>query len=117
MPAWPIEPPRDPDAIETLSRAFIESGCEIKPVLHALFNADFFKEATYRKVKSPVEVVVGTLKLTGDLEGPDPEWAAIGSTPGLMGQDILNPPSVEGWHTGKEWLSPNPPKEGVGLAS
>ncbi len=105
VPAWPIEPPRDPDAIEMLSRAFIESGYEIRPVLRTLFNADFFREATYSKVKSPVEVVVGTLKLTGDLEGPDPEWAAIGSTPGLMGQDILNPPSVEGWHTGKEWLS------------
>jgi hypothetical protein len=21
-----------------------------------------------------------------------------------MGQDLLNPPSVEGWHTGKEWI-------------
>jgi hypothetical protein len=21
-----------------------------------------------------------------------------------MGQDILNPPTVEGWHTGKEWI-------------
>ena len=22
-----------------------------------------------------------------------------------MGQDILNPPTVEGWHTGKEWIN------------
>ena len=22
-----------------------------------------------------------------------------------MGQDILDPPSVEGWHTGKEWIN------------
>jgi hypothetical protein len=22
-----------------------------------------------------------------------------------MGQDLLNPPSVEGWHTGKEWIN------------
>ena len=22
-----------------------------------------------------------------------------------MGQSLLNPPSVEGWHTGKEWIS------------
>jgi uncharacterized protein (DUF1800 family) len=21
-----------------------------------------------------------------------------------MGQELLNPPSVEGWHTGKEWI-------------
>ena len=22
-----------------------------------------------------------------------------------MGQDVLNPPTVEGWHTGKEWIN------------
>ncbi len=22
-----------------------------------------------------------------------------------MGQDLLNPPSVEGWHTGAEWIN------------
>lgn len=22
-----------------------------------------------------------------------------------MGQELLNPPSVEGWHTGKEWIN------------
>jgi len=22
-----------------------------------------------------------------------------------MGQDLLNPPSVEGWHTGQEWIN------------
>ena len=25
--------------------------------------------------------------------------------PSYMGQDLLNPPSVEGWHTGKEWIN------------
>jgi hypothetical protein len=24
---------------------------------------------------------------------------------GYMGQEILDPPSVEGWHTGKEWIN------------
>ena len=23
---------------------------------------------------------------------------------GYMGQELLNPPTVEGWHTGKEWI-------------
>jgi hypothetical protein len=23
---------------------------------------------------------------------------------GFMGQDLMNPPSVEGWHTGEEWI-------------
>jgi len=25
--------------------------------------------------------------------------------PTYMGQDLLNPPSVEGWHTGSEWIN------------
>ena len=105
VPKWPNEPPRDPEAIEYLSKVFVESNYEIKPVLRALFNSDFFKEALYQKVKSPVEVVVGTLKLTGDMNGPDPRWGEIHTTPINMGQDLLNPPTVEGWHTGKEWIN------------
>ena len=105
VPKWPNEPPRDPEAIKYLSKVFVESNYEIKPVLRALFNSDFFKEALYQKVKSPVEVVVGTLKLTGDMNGPDPRWGEIHTTPINMGQDLLNPPTVEGWHTGKEWIN------------
>ena len=105
VPKWPNEPPRDPEAIELLSEVFVKSGYEMQPVLHTLFNADFFKEAMYQKVKSPVEVVVGTLKLTGDLAGPDPRWGGMYSETKAMGQDLLNPESVEGWHTGKEWIN------------
>ena len=105
VPAWNIEPPGDPDAVGLLARTFVESDYEIEPVLRVLFNADFFKEAAFRKVKSPTEVVVGALKLTGGLSAPDPEWGTIGLEPQKMGQDLINPPSVEGWHTGKEWIN------------
>ena len=105
VPAWDIEPPRDPEAIKTLSDVFVGSGYEIKPVLRTLFNSDFFKEALYQKVKSPVEVVVGTVRLTQDLQGPDPRLEPTALEPGYMGQEMLDPPSVEGWHTGKEWVN------------
>lgn len=105
VPKWTNEPPRNPEAIEFLSKVFVESGYEIKPVLRALFNSKFFRNIRYNKVKSPVEVVIGTLKLTGDLNGPDPRWGEIDRIPLSMGQDILDPPSVEGWHTGKEWIT------------
>ena len=48
---------------------------------------------------------MGTLKLTGDMNGPDPRWGEVAQAPTTMGQDVLNPPSVEGWHTGKEWIN------------
>ena len=99
VPAWNVEPPRDPEAVEMMSQTFIDSGFEIKPMLRAMFNSDFFKDSMYRKVKSPVEVVVGTLRLTGDLSGPDPRLAAMGQEPAYMGQSLHDPPSVEGCGT------------------
>ncbi len=105
VPMWPNEPPGDPEAIDLLSKVFIASEFEMRPVLETLFKSDFFKEAMYQRVKSPVEVVVGTVKLTGELAGPDPRWGAIYSASGTMGQDLLNPESVEGWHTGREWIN------------
>ena len=29
----------------------------------------------------------------------------IGEESGYMGQKLLDPPSVEGWHTGEEWIT------------
>ena len=74
-------------------------------MLRVLFSSDFFKQAAFRKVKSPAELVVGALKLSGGLDAPVPEWGTIGLETQRMGQDLLNPPSVEGWHTGKEWIN------------
>lgn len=105
VPKWPNEPPKNGEAIDMLCEVFIASGLEMRPVLRALFNADFFKQAVYKKVKSPVEVVVGTLKMTEAFSGPDPEWGDLSNETGTMGQDVLNPPSVEGWHTGGEWIN------------
>ncbi|MCH7653440.1 MAG: DUF1800 domain-containing protein [Chloroflexi bacterium] len=105
VPAWDIEEPRDPEAIQQMIDTFVDNDFEIKPVLRMMFKSDFFKAATYKKVKSPTEVVVGTLRLTGDMKGPDPRLEAVAKEPGYMGQDILDPPSVEGWHTGHEWIN------------
>jgi hypothetical protein len=105
VPAWSIETPRDPAAIDMLCKVFRESKCEIKPVLHALFTSDFFKAARYQHLKSPAEVVVGTLRLVGGYELPKPGYGELSMQPAYMGQDLLNPPSVEGWHTGKEWIN------------
>ena len=105
VPAWNIEPPRDPEAVEYLAQVLLDSGYELKPVLRALFNADFFKEAQWQKVKSPVEVVVGTLRLTGGRAGPQRELVALGQESAHMGQSLHNPPSVEGWQTGRDWIS------------
>jgi hypothetical protein len=105
VPAWSIEEPRDPKAIDTLATAFRESKYDIRSVLRVLFNSDFFKNARFQHMKSPAEVVVGTLRLVGGYEIPRPGYGELSMQPSYMGQDLLNPPSVEGWHTGKEWIN------------
>ena len=103
--AWSVTPPRDPAAVDLLAQTFTESGYEIKPVLRTLFRSDFFKNAQFAKIKSPAEVVVGTLRFVGGYRFPGPGIGNLAKEPGYMGQDLLNPPSVEGWHTGTEWIN------------
>jgi hypothetical protein len=105
VPAWNLEPPRDPAALDTLAAAFRAAKYEVKPVLRTLFNSDFFKNARYQHLKSPAEAVVGTLRLVGGYEIPKPGYGELSMQPSYMGQDLLNPPSVEGWHTGREWIN------------
>ena len=105
VPAWSVTPPQDPEAIETLASAFMESKGDMRTVLEVLFKSDFFKNARFTKIKSPAEVVVGTLRFVGGEEFPAPGIGNMSKQAGYMGQDLLNPPSVEGWHTGVEWVN------------
>ena len=105
VPAWPTVPPRNAEAIATLMDAFTTSGYDIRAVLHVLFNSDFFKHATFAKVKSPADMVVSTVRLTGGHRFPAVEDIELALETGYMGQQLLDPPSVEGWHTGSEWIN------------
>ena len=105
VPAWSIEPPRDPQAVETLAGVFRDSNYDIRSTLRVMFNSDFFRNARFQHMKSPAEVVVGTLRLVGGHEIPFPGYGELSMNTAYMGQDLLNPPSVEGWHTGREWIN------------
>ena len=105
VPAWSVTEPRDPEAIELLARTFTDSEYDIRSVLRVLFTSDFFKNARFSKIKSPAELVISTLRQVGGYEFPKPGIGDLAKQTGYMGQDLLNPPSVEGWHTGPEWIN------------
>ena len=105
VPQWLVSEPKDPEAVATLEKAFTESNCDIPSTLRVLFNSDFFKEARFSRVKSPAELVVGTLRLVGGSEFPTPGFGELSRQTTYMSQDLMNPPSVEGWHTGVEWIN------------
>ena len=104
VPAWQETPPRDVEAIRALEDAYFESNYSITAMLRTLFNADFFKDARFAKVKSPAETVAGTMRLVQDFTHPKPGLHPIAMEIRYMGQDLMNPPTVEGWHTGAEWI-------------
>jgi uncharacterized protein (DUF1800 family) len=96
----------DEAAIEALAEVYQQSGHDIRAVMRALLLSDAFRSraALYAKVKSPAEHVAGLLRLVGDFTFP--AWGLKDAALEFryMGQDLMNPPSVEGWHTGKEWI-------------
>ena len=104
VPAWKDTPPRDTEAIKMLEEEYFRYSYDIYSMLRVLFNSNFFKNSRFEKVKSPTETVVGTMRLVGDYTTPKLGLNALTLNIRYMGQDLLNPPTVEGWHTGKEWI-------------
>ncbi|MGE3536676.1 MAG: DUF1800 family protein [Candidatus Tectimicrobiota bacterium] len=96
----------DQQAIDHLAQVYHESQYDMRAMLRALFLSPYFRSARayYARVKSPAEYVVGLMRLVGDYALPKPGFHEISLECRYMGQDLLNPPSVEGWHMGKEWI-------------
>ncbi len=117
VPSWSIEPPRDEAAIEQLSKVFLETNGDMRAVLKDLFISDWFKNSKdKKKVKSPAELVAGIWKQTGEFRDPKPGMHDFAGAAAVMGQNLLNPPTVEGWHTGHEWIDSGTLSERINFA-
>ena len=94
------------EATAFLAEEYRKSSGDIRSMLRALFLSEFFKseDVWYARVKSPVELVVGTARLAGSYQTPDSGIINLANDANFMGQELLNPPTVEGWHTGTEWV-------------
>ena len=117
VPAWQHTPPNDPEAIKTLEEEYFRSNYDVRSMLRVLFNSDFFKQARFAKVKSPTEAVIGTMRVVRDFTTFKPGLHPIAMETRYMGQDLLNPPTVEGWHTGKEWIDSGTLVERINFAA
>ena len=95
----------DENHIGQIAGVFVDSNYVISDVLRFVFNSDFFKDSAFQKVKSPAEIVAGTAILAGRHQTPyEYGLTKMATATKNMGQDLLNPPTVEGWHTGREWI-------------
>jgi len=98
-----VSPTADPDAVREIAGRFRASGYDIRAALRALFSSRAFWAAENRGtlVKSPVDLVVGTLR-TLDIACADALPLAFAVR--QLGQDLFAPPNVRGWPGGDAWI-------------
>ena len=119
IPAWRLTPPQDLDLIQAMEKTYFDSGYDITEMLRVLFNSEKFKSESVRfaKVKSPAEVVAGTLRMVEEHREIKLGLFQHSQEPKYMGMDLMNPPTVEGWHTGREWIDSGTLVERINYAS
>ena len=109
----------DEAEIQHLAGVFSRSGGDVRHVLRALFLSGFFRseQALFAKIKSPPELVVGTVRLTGEYRSPAPGFDRLAAACNYMGQELFNPPSVKGWDGGLSWINTGLLMERVNFAA
>jgi len=118
VPSWRQTPPKDTATIEALEKAYFDSGYDITAMLKVLFNSEGFKNARFAKVKNPAEMVVSIMRMVGEHRDEiKPGLFEISQEPKYMGMDLMNPPTVEGWHTGHEWIDSGTLVERINFAA
>jgi uncharacterized protein (DUF1800 family) len=96
------DPP--PLLVERLARQIRAHQYELRPVMRVLLRSQAFYHPDSRGclVKSPVEIVVGTLRTLGQ---PAADLLAVERAMAAMGQELLQPPNVKGWPGGAAWIN------------
>lgn len=94
----------DKSGVQQVAGVLRDAGYEIKPALRTLFLSDAFWAQDNRGalVKSPVDLVVGSLR---SLEADVPDPLPFVRTLRQMGQDLFAPPNVRGWPGGEWWIN------------
>lgn len=101
-----VNPHPDPKETKRLAKIFRNSGYRISTLMKAMLKSPFFTDPNNRAtlIKSPVDMTVGTMR---SLEYHDFDTKTALRLLRMMGQDIMDPPSVKGWEGGKSWIDTN----------
>lgn len=96
----------EPDAglVNQLAQAYLSTGYNIKAVLRLLFSSAQFRSQSnfFKRYASPIEYVTRAIKEVG--------WQGLSVNSAItplvnMGQQLYEPPDVNGWPVGAEWFS------------
>jgi uncharacterized protein (DUF1800 family) len=92
------------DFVQAVARTYLDQDTSIRAVLRTVLTSPYFEDASafYQRYAWPVEFVVRSLREVGYL------GFSVGDalTPLLaMGQQLYEPPDVNGWEAGPGWFS------------
>ena len=98
-----VSPTPEPKEVRRWAAVFRDARYEVKPLLRAVLTSEAFWSPENRAtlVKSPVDLVVGTLR-TFDIHPFDLRPAVFACA--ALGQNPFSPPNVKGWPGGEAWI-------------
>jgi uncharacterized protein (DUF1800 family) len=88
--------------VSDLANTYMQNNYSIKTLLRRLFTANYFLESEFKRYSWPIEFVVRSIKETG--------WTGFSVDSAMtplanMGQQLYEPPDVNGWALGPDWFS------------
>lgn len=102
----------DRATIEGFADVYVTRDHSIADLLRAIFtSAEFFSDrARFALVKSPVELIIGAIRMLGarynpGLFGRGRTSNLLAGLSAVMGQDLFNPPDVAGWELNLGWIN------------
>jgi uncharacterized protein (DUF1800 family) len=99
-----VSPDPDETAIRRIAQRFRDSRYDIKVALYGILTSDAFYASENRGVlvKSPIDLVVGTLRQF-DMKPAETTPFAVAAAG--MGQNLFAPPNVKGWPGQQTWIN------------
>jgi uncharacterized protein (DUF1800 family) len=99
-----VSPSPDAAEVRRLAALWRDARYEIKPLMRALLLAPAFWAEDNRQslIKSPVDLVVGTMR-TYQMRPMDMRPAVVACA--ALGQNVFSPPNVKGWPGGEAWIN------------
>ena len=92
------------DLVDDFAEVIRENEYDLRESMRRLFSSEAFYDDRFvlNHIKSPVELVVGTLRL---LETTPRDFDMLETALNEMGQQLFQPPNVKGWPGGHQWIN------------
>ena len=95
-----------PEEVSRIAAVFRDSEYDIIVLLRTILTSEHFwaKENRATIVKSPVDLLIGSIRTMGTL----PEWwPTLPNRLATIGQNLYEAPNVAGWPGGADWMTPS----------